>query len=249
MLYVMQLDRLRKATSKILEVTVAGHIPYLLAFAYLAFALIYQLLPLPSPEALLPILREYYQQYGALALFVAAFVEAIFFLGLYFPGSTVILVAVYLAPKTAPSLAAVAITVFLGFLFACCVNYWMGRYSLHRMLLWIRKGRTVEKMREWLNRRGWPVLVITGFNPNWQSFAAVAMGISRQGFGKTVAASALGLAFWIPLWTVVVAMLVSKIDLTDKHQYLYVFALLLAWGTYLVVKDHVQKALTKKRYE
>lgn len=225
---------LQRAIGLAYRFTEPGHFPFALGIAFLAFAFAYRSLGLPSPDKLLPIAQAIYQQYGAIALFIAAFLEAVFFLGYYFPGSLVIVLAVLLSPKSPVALAMLGLTVGVGFLAAGVFNYWLGRYGFYRALLWMGKDGHVSRMRAWLERWGWAVLLLTAVHPNWLAISFVAMGISRERLAKTIAAASLGLLVWISIWTVVWTRFVSTINLADRNQHWYVFSVFVVWGIVLI---------------
>ena len=93
-----------------------GYLPFALAFGFLVLAFAYRALGLPSPSDVALVGQHLYASYGLITLFVAAFIEGLFFFGIYLPGSFVIVLAVHLAPKSFIPLATIAFVSAAGLL-------------------------------------------------------------------------------------------------------------------------------------
>ncbi|MCG8092941.1 MAG: VTT domain-containing protein [Candidatus Thiodiazotropha endolucinida] len=222
-----------------------GMVPFLLAIAFSLFTIIYKIADFPPPSEMAEIAKRFYNEYGIFSLLVAAFVEGLFMVNIYFPGSFVILLAVFLSTKGLDELGAIALVSWVGFVLAGQLNYWMGRAGFYKVLLRLGKRDSVQNMQEWMGKRGSLAIFIAAIHPNFLAISQVCMGISNEGYRKNFLFSAGSLLFWVPFWTVVAAVTLKQIDLKDSNQAWYVVIIFLVWGLVLVVKDSVVKPLTR----
>lgn len=94
---------------------------------YLSILLLWKLGVIPSPIGILEAFESLYQQFGLLGLFIASFLEGIVYLGLYFPGSFIVALAVILSDGTFNSLLSISLVVALALTITAFINYFLGR--------------------------------------------------------------------------------------------------------------------------
>lgn len=231
--------------SSIRDITRPGDLPFLLGITFLIFAFVYRSIDLPQPAELAEIGRTLYFEYGIIVLLLAAFIEGIFMVNFYFPGSFVILLAVFLSDKSPESLAAIILLSVLGFLLATVINYGLGKYGFYRALLWMGKANIVERMQKWLDKRGRWAVGLTGVHPNLLAIAVVCMGIAGEGILKTSAIAAASLVFWVSLSIIVIAMVISQVNIEDPNQHWYIFGAFILWGLFLIGKKQIPRLIEK----
>jgi membrane protein DedA with SNARE-associated domain len=231
--------------ARFIRFTEPGHFPFFLGALFLIFAYLYRALNLPQPTELMEIGRQLYDEYGLLALLSSSFIEGVFALGFYLPGSFVILLSVYLSPKTLSALATIAFVSVLGFLMAAGTNYWLGRYGFYQLLLWARQGKKIEEMQRWLDRSGLATILVTAVWPNSLAVATVCMGIAREGLLKTLVISGIGLIFWIPIWTTIAATVLPYVNIEDPNQHWYIFGAFVFWGVILIAMRQLQSRVKR----
>lgn len=93
---------------------------------YLAVLLLWQLSIIPSPAGIVVFLENLYEDYGLIGLFIASFLEGIVYLGLYFPGSFIIVLSVILADGSFISLFLISAVVATAITFTSVTNYLIG---------------------------------------------------------------------------------------------------------------------------
>lgn len=218
-----------------------GMVPFLFAVASAVFTVIYKTIGLPPPSEIAEIGKGLYASYGNLTLVAAAFLEGVFMINIYFPGSFVILLAVFLSDKSVAQLSLIAIFSWLGFMCAGPLNYWLGNAGFYRVLLKIGKDDIVIKMRRWMDKRGKAAVFLAAIHPNFLAVSQVCMGISSEGYRKTLMLSALSLAMWVPLWTIIFSIVLKEVDISDSNQAWYIVVIFLIWGIALVLKDSIYK--------
>lgn len=207
-----------------------GFLYFAAAIFFAIFLFLYDLFGLPSPYELSVLGQKLYESYGLLALCIAAMMEGIFMVNIYIPGSFVIVLSVYLSDKTPSSLLSIALITWCGFFISSVINYILGATGGYRALLFLGKKSTLEKMKSWMERNGRRAMFLSAIHPNFQAFVMVSSGISRQPVARTLAASAISLAFWVPLWTVFFSIILKSLAIDDSNNSWYVVALLVMVG-------------------
>lgn len=87
---------------------------------------------IPSPAQIFVFLEGLYNSYGLVGLFIASFLEGLVYLGLYFPGSFIIALAVFLSGGKVISLVSISLVFALALTLTSIINYLLGRYILSR---------------------------------------------------------------------------------------------------------------------
>jgi len=97
---------------------------------------------IPPPTEIFLFLENLYTTYGLLGLFMASFLEGVVYLGLYFPGSFIVALAVFLSDGTFISLFLISIVVAFALTLTSLINYVLGRHIVSRR----DKGYEIRKM-------------------------------------------------------------------------------------------------------
>lgn len=223
--------------SKLARILAPGLLPFLWALLFAIFALAYRVFDFPTPAETVAFAERLFEQYGIYVLLVAAFIEGIFMISVYFPGSLVIAVAVVVSDKTIPSLAAIGFLAWLGFVASLPVNYYLGKEGFYRSLLVLGRRDVIVRMQRWLDRRGRVAVFLSAFHPNILAIAVVCMGIAREGLKRTVTLAAASLIPWITLTIALLSVITKQVDVTDQNQAWYFIGLLVLWGIVLVLKE------------
>ncbi len=224
-----------------LEIIKPALIPFSLAFFFTAFIVVYRILGLPQPVEMADHLKSLYQSYGMSILLFAAFVEGIFMVNIYFPGSFVIVVAIVISEKTPTDLIEIVIASWLGFMVAMVLNYFLGKTGIYRTLVWMGKKGTIDNMQRRLDKYGSRVTLLAGIHPNFMAIAAVCMGISASSLPRFLARSGVSLLFWSSAWAIFFAIALEHVDVTDQNQHLYIIAMLLLWGVAAIIGAQIRR--------
>lgn len=217
-----------------------GLFPFTICLFLIGFIVLYRMLNLPSPQELIFFIEKWFNQYGLWLLFFAAFVEGVFVVGLYFPGSLAIALAVYTLGKTPLDLFFIGSISFMAFFIANILNYYLGKYGYYKFLLLIGKNDTIDKMQNTMLKHGRRTFFFTGFFPNFIAITSVCAGISNMSILKTIYLQATSLFFWVTVWTIVGSLIIKQVNLQDNNQSLYILALIFLWGVYLVIKENIK---------
>lgn len=134
---------------------------------------------IPDPKEILAFLAILYGKYGYFGLIVATFLEGIAYLGLYFPGSLIIALAVFLSNGSTVELLTISIMVALTLTVTAVINYFLGRYiSLKRF--W--EKREFVKESEVFSKG----LFISMLHPDLLAFYFFNAGLERRNFKKII---------------------------------------------------------------
>jgi membrane protein YqaA with SNARE-associated domain len=152
------------------------HIPWLPISAlifYLTAVILWSIKIIPSPVEIISFLENLYNNYGLIGLSIATFLEGIVYLGLYFPGSFIILLSVILSDGTFVSLFKISIVVSLTLTLTSIINYWLGRH--------MRIKSFDEELPSSKNTKG---LVLSSIHPNLLAFYFFDQGLEKKSFFK-----------------------------------------------------------------
>lgn len=94
---------------------------------YLIVLAFWQIGILPSPAGIINFLESLYNSYGLIGLFIASFLEGIVYIGLYFPGTFIVLLAVFLSDGKFSSLLNISLVVAMALTVTSIINYIIGR--------------------------------------------------------------------------------------------------------------------------
>jgi len=95
---------------------------------YSTLLLLWSLDIIPPPIEIIAFLETLYQSYGLAGLFVASFLEGIVYLSLYFPGSFVVALAVFLSDGSLNALISISVIVAAALTITAVINYTLGRH-------------------------------------------------------------------------------------------------------------------------
>lgn len=205
------------------------------------FIFLYRVFGLPSPSELVALIVKWFNLYGYWLLLLAAFLEGIFVIGMYFPGSLAIALAVYSLGKTPTDLFYIGAISFFAFMFANIFNYYIGKFGYYKFLLLIGKKDIIDKMQDSMDKHGSKTFFMTGFFPNFIAITSVCAGISKLNFFKTVSLLSFSLLFWVTIWTIVGSIIIKQVNLQDNNQSIYILLAIFTWAIYLIIKERIRK--------
>lgn len=108
---------------------------------YLSIIILWKIGILPSPVQIVYLLEELYNSYGLIGLFIASFLEGIVYLGLYFPGSFIVALAVILSDGSFISLLVISLVVALALTITSIINYAFGRRISNKEFNFVNKRK------------------------------------------------------------------------------------------------------------
>ena len=226
---------------KIKEFLSPGIFPLTICIFLIIFSAVYQIFNFPSPDELFVMIQNWFNIYGLKFLFIVAFIEGIFIVGMYFPGSFAIALAVLTLGKTPLDLFSIGLVSYFAFFIANVCNYFLGKYGYYKFLLIVGKKNTIQKMHNTMSRHGNMTFFLTGFFPNFLAITTVYAGISNLKITKVLIYLALSLLFWISIWTIFASIIINRVNLEDSNQSKYILATIFLWAVFLILKEHFKK--------
>lgn len=137
---------------------------------YLTMFILWSIGIIPPPTGIFKILENLYLTYGLLGLFIASFLEGIVYFGLYFPGSFIVALAVFLSDGSFKSLILISLVVALALTITSFFNYVLGRHFVFRE----GNGGAVDK-----NEGASKGLFLSMIHPNSLAFYFFNLGIEK----------------------------------------------------------------------
>ncbi len=157
---------------KIPKLPLSALIFYVFVFALWKFNLI------PSPLEIIGFLESLYNNYGLVGLFIASFLEGIVYLGLYFPGSFIIVLVVLLSDGKFISLLNISLIVALALTLTSMINYVLGRHFVARPLRETKEIKTKRKMSKGF--------FLSLLHPNALAFYFFNLGLKKRNFWNII---------------------------------------------------------------
>lgn len=194
---------------------------------YLVFVLLWKINLIPSSIEIVNFLESLYNNFGLFGLFIASFLEGIVYLGLYFPGSFIIALAVFLSDGKFFSLISISLVVAITLTVTSFINYFLGkRISI--------KKRNIETHKK--PSKG---LFLSMLHPNILAFYFFNAGLERKSLWKVT---------YVPLIMVpygfLIAYLLSTLSSFAKRQIenpWLLFTLIMIWLVTAFVIEHKRK--------
>lgn len=225
---------------QIYDIISPGIIQFLLAVFLILLIFADKTLGLPSFVDMAEGMKTLFDKYGFIVLTIMAFVESLFMLGLYFPGSYVIILSVIMSDKSLVSLSQIGFYCWIGFVAANCLNYFLGRYGYYKVLLLLGKEKTISQMQNWLSQHQFKTIFFSAIHPNFLSVTVVCCGISRILFLKTIIVSSLALAVWIIIWIITTTPFLKSISIDDPNQGIYLVCFFFLWGVINIILQQMK---------
>lgn len=173
------------------------------------------------------------------AVFLFAFLESLPLLGLFVPGSTLIIGASIMVPSGALSLTPLLIAAVLGSVAGDTASFAVGRYYGHRLLSLgplARRSEVVDRARRFLDRHGGKGILFGRFTPPIRGIVPAVAGITRIGWGRFLVAASLAAVAWAPAHIIPGALIGASLQLAGAvTARLAAFILLLVLFGYLLV--------------
>ncbi|MGK0209110.1 MAG: membrane-associated protein [Patescibacteria group bacterium] len=94
---------------------------------YIGLLLMIKISLVPSIPEMFLFMNYLFNSFGYFGLFVASFLEGIVYMGLYFPGSFVVLLAVLFSDGSFISFIKISVVVAIALTLTSCINYGLGR--------------------------------------------------------------------------------------------------------------------------
>lgn len=190
-----------------------------------------------------------YKDYGLIVIFLASFVEGLFILSMYLPGSLVIILSAFALGFDFITLLKIGLISILGFTAVNVVNYYLGKYGYYKLLLKIGGEETLEKTKSDFKKNSLKTIFLTSFHPNFLAITMIVAGITNSNLIKVLFQSILSLIFWITLWMTVVSVFFQdkRVSFTENKYQVYYFVIVIAvWGFVKCIIEYYKNRNSQK---
>lgn len=157
----------------------------------------------PTPDALLEGLKYYFALYGYPVLIFSAMIESIPLINIYFPGSSIILLAAAFCRQGSLNIFAVILLTAASFCLTYVLNYWLGRYGFHKLFVKFGMGDALEKTKVQVKKHGFWWIWISYSHPNLGALTSTTFGILNLPFSSFLTQTILANIVWSTFWGVI----------------------------------------------
>lgn len=150
-------------------------------------------------QAILGQMRMWTETYGLWALFVGSVIETLFMVGVYLPGSLVIIISVALFGRDFESLFKVFLCINAAAFCTNIVNYYIGKTGMYKLFAWMGAQKAINNAHDQMERYGTWSIFLSGIHPNLLGIMIAYAGLSQKNLLKTMFISLLTTVVWVPI--------------------------------------------------
>jgi membrane protein DedA with SNARE-associated domain len=210
----------------------------------ISFYLFWEAFNFPTETELVPIAKTYFDRYGLVSVFFGALGEGIFLVGLYLPGTFVILLGILLAGNDWSHIIKVWAVIVAGLGCAYSIDYGLGKYGWYKLLVAYGLAGPLSKARTRLASRGAGAIFTSFWQINIASLTATAAGILGFSFPKFILCAMCAAALWMAFWvTIIVSLGTSALALVNLR---FIVLALIFWISWLGLVAWRKSRLEKK---
>lgn len=173
-------------------------------------------LGLPPVDVIVGYLKGAFETYGLWALAISAFIEGVFLVSFYLPGSMVIFSAILFSDRSFGALSEILAICWIAFMMAAIVNYYIGYFGLYRFFRYLGANRIIADTQSWMQRYGKLTYALSAFHPNYISMVEVCSGVGRQGLPQTLLMAGAAMAISGPVLVFGSALFIDSIVQEDN---------------------------------
>lgn len=174
---------------------------------------------LTDVEALVSWLRPLYDGWGYLIVLLGAYAENTIFLGLFFPGGTMVLLGAFYSRLGTLAWPAVLLLATAGTVSGVATDYLLGRLAWDGVLAPTPLGRHasphISKARDFLARHGAWAVLLGHFAGQTRTALALAAGTSRFGLRRYLALEVPAALAYNLLYCALGYLLAEKLDVVE----------------------------------
>jgi len=126
-----------------------------------------------SPEKIMEIIEVFHSKYGLIGIFISTLLEGIAYLGLYFPGGSIVTLFFIFSDGKLSTLIIMILILTLALTLSAIVNYCLGRF-------FYKKGNIKRNQSKKLDKS----LFFTALHPDILAFYFFYRGLSKKSFYK-----------------------------------------------------------------
>ncbi len=155
---------------------------------------------IPDPQTFIESLKELYATYGYFLILAAAIMEGMVILGMYIPGSTVILLGAILARTGVISYPLVFVLGTAGLLIGYSIDYFLGKFGWYHLLSNFGMGKLLLEAENKLKQQNKKAIFLSFFMPGTASLLSTSAGVLKVPYKKFIIMALIFQGFWSLLW-------------------------------------------------
>lgn len=182
-------------------------------------------------------IENIYSTAGYPLIFFGAILESMFLVGLFVPGSVVLLLGAAFSKLGIVQYPLVFIFGTSGLIIGYIINYLLGKYGWHNVLSWAGLEKGIKESKARLEKHGAKTILLGYFFPGSASFLSTAAGIIHMPFKKFLLFSILAQSFWSFFWGILAfAFGISLVEFIIKYFIFFLLGGAVLWGVKKLVK-------------
>lgn len=183
-----------------------------------------------DPKSFLILLQGLYGQFGYQFVFVGAFLESLFLIGLYVPGSTAVLLGAAMSKTGVVEFPTVFLLATTGVVLGYSINYVLGRYGWYNLLNQFGLEKGIQLAKEKLEKHAFRTIFLGYFFPGSASILSTAAGAVKMPFITFLYYSILAQCFWSFFWgTISYTFGLTIIEFLLQYFVFFVLAVVVIW--------------------
>ena len=195
----------------------------------------------PTPDMLLETLKHYFALYGYPVLIISAIIESIPLINLYFPGSSIILLAAAFSRQGSLNIFTVIALTAASFCVTYALNYWIGHAGWHKVFEKFGMGEALEKTKKQVGKYGNWWIWISYIHPNLGALTSTAFGILKLPFSPFIIQSIFANIVWTFFWGFLMYYSSNNIIQILTARWLIIAVLLLFVGVKIFIEVRKKK--------
>lgn len=198
---------------------------------YLVVLILWNFNLIPAPIEITNFLENLYESYGLITLSIASLLEGIVYVGLYFLGSTIIIIAVLFSDGTFITFLNISLIVALSLTIASVINYVLGRHIISRPL---RETKEIKKKRQM--SKG---LLLSCLHPNALAFYFFNLGIKKESLYQIIFVPLIMIPYGF-LLAYLFYQLKPLIETSSEKPYIFI-TIILVWMIIEFIWKHIKR--------
>ncbi len=196
----------------------------------ISIILLFIFIPQPKSEDVIKFLHQVYARYGYLIVFLGAFIESIFLINIYLPGSSAVLLAAILARQGVLSLPLIILIGTLGVVLAYSVDFVLGKYGWYKIFIKFGLKKSLENTKRRMHKKRKWIVFVSCVHPNYGALSAVAAGLLNYEFQEFLLWFSIFQLFWSSFWGILTYLFgATLIDFLIKYFSLFLLTLVIIW--------------------
>lgn len=203
--------------------------PFIFLVIYIAFIIFFKI-KFPDPQTFIEIVKNLYSTHGYILIFLGAFLEGLFLIGFYVPGSAVVILGAAFSRTGVVSYPLVLLIGTFGLVLGYVCNYVLGRYGWYKILSNMGFKEGIESAKHKLTQHQTKTIILGYFIPSSASFLSLAAGVLHLPFRRFLLLSILAQSIWGLIWGTIAYWLgIPFVDFILKYFFIIFFLILGVW--------------------